>query len=118
MMGLSVLTVFAMVPGIVALGIRMGALIRGFRKGNPAQAGRGFDGLLFAIFGAAFIGAVLALEAGPVYRYFIAQLRNRPLPSHWHLRTWTSGLVVVLLCLAAAWVLYGDRPAASGRRGV
>jgi len=111
MMGLSVLTVFAMVPGIVALGIGMGALNPNFRTENPAQAVTGFDGLLFMIFSTAFIGAVLALEAGPVYHYFLNELRGRPLPSHWYLRTWTSGLVVVLLCIAAAVI-----PMAIGQR--
>jgi ABC-2 type transport system permease protein len=111
MMGLSVLTVFAMVPGIVALGIGMGALNPNFRTENPAQAVTGFDGLLFMLFSTAFIGAVLSLEAGPVYHYFIAQLRHRPLTSHWYLRTWISGAVVVLLCIAAAWV-----PMAIGQR--
>ena len=118
MMGLSVLTVFAMVPGIVSLGIGMGALNPNFRTENPAQAVTGFDGLLFMIFSTAFIGAVLALEAGPVYHYFIAQLRHRPLPTHWYLRTWTSGLVVVLLCIAAAWVPMAIGQRRLERRGV
>ncbi len=111
MMGLSVLTVFGMVPGIVALGIGMGALNPNFRTENPAQAVTGFDGLLFMVLSTAFIGAVLALEAGPVYHYFLSELRGRPLPPHWFLRTWTSGLLAVLLCLAAAVV-----PMAIGQR--
>ena len=118
MMVLSVLTVFAMVPGIVALGIGMGAMNPNFRTENPAQAVTGFDGLLFMIFSTAFIGAVLAMEAGPVYHYFLSELRNRPLPSHWYLRTWTSGLVVVLLCIAAAWVPMAIGQRRLERRGV
>ena len=101
MMGLSVLTVCAMVPGIVAMGIAFGAFHPDFRTENPAQAVTGFDGLLFMVFSTAFIAAVLALEAGPVYHYFMAQLRGRPLPAFWLLRTCASGLLVVLLCLAA-----------------
>jgi len=111
MMGLSVLTVFAMVPGIVAMGIGFGALNPNFRTENPAQAVTGFDGLLFMVLCTAFIGAVLALEAGPVYRFLIAQLYNRPLHTHWFLRAWISGLLVVLLCAAAVLV-----PMAIGRR--
>jgi len=111
MMGLSVVTVFAMVPGIVAMGIGFGALNPNFRTENPAQAVTGFDGLLFMVLCTAFIGAVLALEAGPVYRFLIAQLYNRPLHTHWFLRAWISGLLVVLLCAAAALV-----PMAIGRR--
>jgi ABC-2 type transport system permease protein len=111
MMGLSVLTVFAMVPGIVALGIGLGALNPNFRTENPAQAVTGFDGLLFMLFSTAFIGAVLTLQAGPVYRYFVAQLRGRPLPAHWTLWAATAGLLCLGLCIAAATIpmLVGQR---------
>ena len=111
MMGLSVITIFAMVPGIVAMGIAFGAFNPDFRTENPAQAVTGFDGLLFMIFSTGFIGAVLALEAGPVYHYFMAQLRGRPLNTFWFLRAWASGFLVVLLCLGAAFI-----PMAIGRR--
>ena len=103
-MGLSVLTVFAMVPGIVALGIGLGALNPNFRTENPAQAVTGFDGLLFMLFSTAFIGGVLTLQAGPVYHYFMAQLRGRPLPPHWPVWSITVGLIGLALCLAAAYL--------------
>jgi ABC-2 type transport system permease protein len=111
MMGLSVLTVFAMVPGIVAMGIGFGALNPNFRTENPAQAVTGFDGLLFMVLCTAFIGAVLALEAGPVYRFLFAQLSNRPLSTRWFLRAWACGLLAAILCAAAAVI-----PMAMGRR--
>jgi ABC-2 type transport system permease protein len=117
MMGLSVLTVFAMVPGIVAMGIGFGALNPNFRTENPAQAVTGFDGLLFMVFCAAFIGVVLALEAGPVYRFLMAQLYDRPLSTRWFLRAWTSGLLVLLLCVAAAFVAMAIGRKRLGRRG-
>jgi ABC-2 type transport system permease protein len=111
MMGLSVLTVFAMVPGIVALGIGLGALNPNFRTENPAQAVTGFDGLLFMLFSTAFIGAVLTLQAGPVYHYFMAQLRGRPLPAHWTLWAAIAGIICLGLCIAAATIpmLVGQR---------
>lgn len=118
MMGLSVLTVLAMVPGIVAMGIGFGALNPDFGTENPAQAVTGFDGLLFMVFSTAFIGAVLALEAGPVYHYFMAQLRGRPLAPHWFPRSWTSGLLVVFLCLAAVMIPMGIASRRLERRGV
>nr|MBL0712126.1 hypothetical protein [Desulfobacterales bacterium] len=89
MMALSVLTVFVMVPGIVALGIGLGALNPNFRTENPAQAVTGFDGLLFMLCSTAYIGTVLSLEAGPVYHFFISHARGRPLPAHWPLWAWT-----------------------------
>ena len=100
-MGLSVLTVFAMVPGVVALGIGFGALNPNFRTENPAQAVTGFDGLLFMLFSTAYIGAVLTLQAGPVYHYFMAQLRGRPLPPHWTAWSTTVGLICLALCFTA-----------------
>jgi ABC-2 type transport system permease protein len=111
MMGLSVITVFTMVPGIVAMGIAFGALNPDFRTENPAQAVTGFDGLLFMLFSTVFIGAALALEAGPVYHYFMAQLRGRPLPPTWYWQAWGSALMVVMLCIAAVVM-----PMAIGRR--
>ena len=103
-MGLSVLTVFAMVPGIVALGVGFGALNPNFRTENPAQAVTGFDGLLFMLFSTAFIGAILTLQAGPVYHYFMAQLRGRPLPPHWPAWSITVGLICLALCIAAGYL--------------
>ena len=104
MMGLSVLTIFSMVPGIVALGIGLGALNPNFRTENPAQAVTGFDGLLFMLFSTALIGTVLTLQAGPVYHYFMAQLRGRPLPPHWTLWATTAGLTGLALCIAATYI--------------
>ena len=103
-MALSVLTIFVMVPGIVAMGIGLGALNPNFRTENPAQAVTGFDGLLFMLFSTAFIGAVLTLEAGPVYHYFMAQLRGRPLPTYWTAWSATAGLIALSLSIAAAYL--------------
>jgi hypothetical protein len=93
-----------MVPGIVALGIGLGALNPNFRTENPAQAVTGFDGLLFMLFSTALIGTVLTLQAGPVYHYFMAQLRGRPLPPHWTLWATTAGLTGLALCIAATYI--------------
>lgn len=101
MMGLSTLTLLAMTPGIVSLAVGMGAAYPDFTSENPAQAVTGFGGLLFMILSAAYIGAVVILEAGPVYAIFMAGIRGRALsPLQW---SWTvaSFLLVAATCVTA-----------------
>ena len=80
MMALSSVTVFCMVPGIVAIGIGLGAAYPDFKAENPTQTVTSFGGLVFMVTCAAFIAAVILLEAGPVYRIFMAGLHERALP--------------------------------------
>lgn len=79
MMILSVGTVFCMVPGVVALGIGLGAVYPDFHSENHAQAVTSFGGLLYMILCAGFIVAVIVLEAGPVYTLFMKDLRGEGL---------------------------------------
>ena len=79
MMTLSVVTISCLVPGIVSLGIGLGAAYPDFKAENPAQAVTGFGGLIFMILCAGFIAAVLMLEAGPVYTIFSAEVRGVPM---------------------------------------
>jgi ABC-2 type transport system permease protein len=79
MMALSVATVFCIVPGVVAMGVGLGAAYPDFQSENPAQAVTGFGGLLFMILCTVFIGLVIILEAGPVYQVFMAGIHGRSL---------------------------------------
>ncbi|HAJ26162.1 MAG TPA: hypothetical protein DCG53_02765 [Syntrophus sp. (in: bacteria)] len=103
MMALSVITVFFMVPGIVALGIGFGAAYPDFSSENPTQTVTSFGGLLYMTICAGFIALVIVLEAGPVYAVFMAGIRGRALDMlQW---TWLIGsfcLVLVLCALAVA----------------
>jgi ABC-2 type transport system permease protein len=67
------------VPGIVAIGIGLGAAYPDFKAENPTQTVTSFGGLLFMITCAGYIGLVILLEAGPVYRIFMADLHGKPL---------------------------------------
>ena len=111
MMALSTVTVFFLVPGIVALGIGLGAAYPDFKAENPSQTVTSFGGLIFMIACAAYIGVVLLLEAGPVYRIFMAGLHGRPLSAA--LWAWTVaafGLAFVLSLLAVVLPLhFGER---------
>jgi ABC-2 type transport system permease protein len=98
MMVLSVITLFLMTPGIISLGIGLGAAYPDFTSENPAQTVTGFGGLMFMIYSAGFIGLVTILQAGPVYSIFMAGIRNQSISSfQW---TWIclSFALVVLIC--------------------
>jgi len=79
MMVLSTVTVFFLVPGIVAMGIGFGAAYPDFKAENPAQTASSFGGLVFMLTCAVYIAVIILLQAGPVYRLFMADLHGRPL---------------------------------------
>jgi ABC-2 type transport system permease protein len=98
MMALSVITVFFMVPGIVALGIGFGAAYPDFSSENPTQTVTSFGGLLYMTICAGFIALVIVLEAGPVYAVFMAGLRGQSLGAfQW---VWLTGsfCLVLVIC--------------------
>jgi len=76
MMVLCSITIFFLTPGVVALGVGLGAAYPDFTSENPSQAVTSFGGLVFMMISAAFIGAVVILEAGPVHHYLLTQLRG------------------------------------------
>ncbi|MHB8769830.1 MAG: putative ABC transporter permease subunit [Syntrophales bacterium] len=101
MMALSVVTVFLMVPGVVALGVGLGAAYPDFRSENPAQSVTSFGGLLFMLTAIGFIAAVIVLEAGPVYRLFMADFTGRSLTAlRWVWLVLSFALVLVICTLA------------------
>ena len=104
MMGLSTATVFFLVPGIVAIGIGIGAAYPDFKAENPAQSVTSSGGLLFMVLSAGLIITVIGIEAGPVYHLFMADFWERKL-SVWQW-AWAVGsfAVVLVLCLAAIWI--------------
>ena len=79
MMILSVINVCLMVPGIVSLGVGMGAVFADFKSENPAQTLSSHGGFLFMVFSVLFIGTVIIIEAGPVYSIFMARFHGRDL---------------------------------------
>jgi ABC-2 type transport system permease protein len=101
MMALSVVTVFLMVPGVVALGVGLGAAYPDFQSENPAQSVTSFGGLLFMILAAGFIALVIILEAGPVYQVFMADIHGRSLSVSQRIWLVGSFALVLLLCVLA-----------------
>jgi ABC-2 type transport system permease protein len=101
MMVLSVITIFCLVPGVIAISIGFGAAYPNFKSENPAQSVTSFGGLLFMILSAAFIGLIIMLEAGPVYNIFMAGIRQRtPTTLEW---VWIVGSFVLsfVICVLA-----------------
>ncbi|MEW6334316.1 MAG: hypothetical protein AB1558_08595 [Thermodesulfobacteriota bacterium] len=101
MMALSVITVFMMVPGVVALGVGLGAAYPDFRSENPAQSVTSFGGLLFMLLAAGFIAAVIVLEAGPVYALLMADFRGHSLSLLQKVWLIASFTLAAALCILA-----------------
>jgi ABC-2 type transport system permease protein len=100
MMILSTVTVFFMVPGIVSLGVGLGAAFPDFKSENPVQAVSSFGGFVFMVLCAAFIGMVIALEAGPVYNLFMADIKKQPLGTlEW---IWVYGSFLIAFALSVS----------------
>ena len=103
MMALSTITVFFIVPGIVAMGIGFGAAYPDFKAENPAQTVTSFGGLVFMIVCAGYIGLVILIEAGPVYNLFMAQIRGEDLSAAaWLWMVGSFGAVFVFSLMAIA----------------
>jgi ABC-2 type transport system permease protein len=101
MMVLSILTIFCLVPAMVAMGIGLGATYPDFQSENPAQVVTSFGGLLFMILCFGLIAVVIILEAGPVYSVFMAGMRQRSL-AVWQI-VWLIGsfTLALLICIFA-----------------
>jgi ABC-2 type transport system permease protein len=102
MMALSTITVFFLVPGIVAMGIGFGAAYPDFKAENPTQTVTSFGGLIFMILCACYIGAIILLEAGPVYNLFMADIRGKIIPLGiwlWIAGSFSAVLVFSLLAI-------------------
>ncbi|MEE8414786.1 MAG: hypothetical protein V3S05_00785, partial [Desulfobacterales bacterium] len=111
MMTLSVVTLFFMVPGVVSMGVGLGAAYPDFKSENPGQAVTGFGGLVFMMLSAVFIAAVIILEAGPVYNLFMADFHGRALSLlEW---VWIIGSFTVAFILSMLAVIipmkFGER---------
>ena len=79
MMVLSTVDIFLLVPGVVSMGIGFGAAYPDFKSENPAQTVTSFGGLLFMMICAGYVGGVIIIEAGPVYRIFMSNIHGKVL---------------------------------------
>jgi ABC-2 type transport system permease protein len=101
MMVLSILTIFFMVPGVVSMGIGLGAIYPDFSSENPAQSVTSLGGLIYMTLCTGFVGAVVVLEAGPVYHVFMSGIRRMGLNYFQWIWLMGSFSVVLILCAMA-----------------
>jgi ABC-2 type transport system permease protein len=101
MMILSIVTIFLMVPGIISMGIGLGAIYPDFQSENPAQSVTSLGGLIYMTLCIGFIASVIVLEAGPVYHVFMTGIRGIRLKGFQWLWFVGSFSVVLILCLLA-----------------
>ncbi len=101
MMILSAITTFFLVPAIVGLATGLGAIYADFKSENPVNSVTSFGGLLYMILSFGLIAVVIILEAGPVYKIFMADLKGRSLSYISILWSFVSFGLALLLCLFA-----------------
>ena len=103
MMALSTVDIFLLVPGVVSMGIGFGAAYPDFKSENPAQTVTSFGGLLFMMVCAGYVGAIIIIEAGPVYRLFMANIQGKILTVfEW---VWVLGSFALVFFLSIAAVM-------------
>jgi ABC-2 type transport system permease protein len=103
MMVLSTVDVLLLVPGVVSMGIGFGAAYPDFKSENPTQTVTSFGGLLYMMVCAIFVGTVIIIEAGPVYRIFVADVQSKGLSFfEW---VWISGSLALVFPLSIAAVM-------------
>jgi ABC-2 type transport system permease protein len=100
MMALSTITIFLLVPGIVALAIGIGAAYPDFKAENPTQTVTSFGGLVYMIVCSGYIALVILIEAGPVYQLFMSDLHGRSLS----LQTWLWITASFAVVPASSWL--------------
>jgi ABC-2 type transport system permease protein len=75
---LSTGTLFCLTFGIVALALAVGAAYPKFDADNAAAVAAGVGGLVYMVLCMSFIGAIVVLEAWPVYVIFMGRLHGVP----------------------------------------
>jgi ABC-2 type transport system permease protein len=109
MMWLSTLTLFCMTFSVVSLGLAVGAAFPKFDADNPSKVAAGMGGLVYMIVCMSFIGAVVVLEAWPVYVLFSSRLYDLSLSLFRQASVVASfGAALTLTVVVFAWsVRYG-----------
>ncbi len=100
MMWLSAVTLGGMVVAIVALALAVGAHYPNFDADNAAKIAASGGGLVYMVLCMSFIGAVVVLEAWPVYAVFSSRLTGVPLATSAQVSIAASFAAVALLIIA------------------
>jgi ABC-2 type transport system permease protein len=97
MMVLSIITIIMMTFAIASIALGFGAIFPRFETDNAADISTGFGGLTFMMTSIAYLTAVVALEAWPVYSMLRSRSEGLPLTSG---QTTALGVGLTLATLA------------------
>jgi len=100
MLWLSAGTLFGLVFAIVALALAVGAAYPNLDADNAAKVAASAGGLVYMILCMSFIGAVVVLEAWPVYAIFSSRFTQVPLSPATQASVAASLVAVVVLIVA------------------
>jgi ABC-2 type transport system permease protein len=100
MMWLSAATLFGMVFAIVALALAVGAAYPNLDADNAAKVAASAGGLVYMVLCMSFIGAVVVLEAWPVYAIFSSRFTRVPLSTATQISVVLSFAAVVAIIVA------------------
>ena len=104
MMVLGVVTIFLVSFGITGLGVGLGAVYPRFQVENVSQIATGFGGIVYMMYCLLFVGAVVVLEAWPVYLLFLARIGRRAITAPEWLGIGLSFVGILILNALAVWV--------------
>jgi len=108
LMILSSVTIFFICVGLVGLGIGLGALFPRFRYVSTAQIATSWGGVLYMIISLLYIGAVVTLEARPVWRHFWRLLTGRG-GAVWDIRMAYLAVALLTALVALVPLILGGR---------
>lgn len=97
-MAVSVFTITMMTFAIAGLAVGFGTLFPRFDSENAAQIPTSFGGLLFMMAAVVIIGAVITLEARPVFSYLAAQTFGTPTDPA---EMWVGFGMAAVICITA-----------------
>ncbi|MCS6924954.1 MAG: hypothetical protein NZ578_03520 [Candidatus Binatia bacterium] len=104
MMVLSAVTLCVLTCSIVALGMAVGVAYPNFTAEHSAKVAASFGGVLYMVLCISFIGAVVVLEAWPVYMFLLSQLKQvPPSPALWG-GMFASFALACALAIGVFWV--------------
>ena len=111
MMWLSGGTLFGMVFAIVALALAVGATYPNLDADNAAKVAASAGGLVYMILCMSFIGAVVVLEAWPVYAIFTSRFMQVPLSAATQASVFASfaGVIAIIAAVLTCSIRYGIR---------
>jgi ABC-2 type transport system permease protein len=109
MMWLSGGTLFGMVFAIVALALAVGATYPNLDADNAAKVAASAGGLVYMILCMSFIGAVVVLEAWPVYAIFTSRFTQVPLNAATQASVFASfaGVIAIIIAVLTYSIRHG-----------